>query len=364
MSLLEDNFPAGEKILADIENVFKNDPELEDFFIIPLTENQNKSPVIHANHSLGLESWCVQHVYCYVYGRLMNHKTRKKREEHKSVVRMLRGALLINPETTTFWNMSKQLIDAERISPEEDLRFSAVVLSFKPKCSEVFTHRKWVLRKIIQQPDVQPFTIIKLLQAELRVTQSAASKYPSNYNAWNHRKWVLEFLVPKGGDGKEVLKQELKQSHWWTSNHVSDFSGLQYRQFIMQKIFESFSYEDYLTWSDWSLEFPGQMDVRCCISCAAAAILEQELQSSTDLLIRFEGHESLWYHRRFILISLQKVCTSVLCVKLDLSVFTTVIISEYSFSNNLACDSQVPHQKRHAKQHSSWINNALGISPP
>lgn len=155
-------------------------------------------------------------------------------------MRLLRGALLINPETTTFWNMCKQLVDSERISPEHELKFTAIVLSFKPKCSEVFTHRKWVLQKLLQQPDLQTFMILKFLREDLKVTLLAASKYSSNYNAWNHRKWAMENLVPKCHN-TEILKQELKQCHWWTSNHVSDFSGLQFRQYILQQIFATLS---------------------------------------------------------------------------------------------------------------------------
>jgi protein prenyltransferase alpha subunit repeat containing protein 1 len=159
-------------------------------------------------------------------------------------VRLLHGALLINPETATFWNMSKQLVESERLSPEQELKFSAIVLSFKPKCSEVFSHRKWLLKKLMQQPDLQPFVVMKLLQAELKVSQLAASKYPSNYNAWNHRKWAMEFIVPKS-DERCALKQELQQSHWWTSSHVSDYSGLQYRQYLLQRIFSTFTHQVY-----------------------------------------------------------------------------------------------------------------------
>jgi hypothetical protein len=136
--------------------------------------------------------------------------------------------------------MCKQLVDSERISPEHELKFTAIVLSFKPKCSEVFTHRKWVLRKILQQPDLQPFTTLRFLQEDLKVTLLAASKYPSNYNAWNHRKWAMENLVPNCHK-TEILKQELKLSHGWTSNHVSDFSGLQFRQYLLQQIFATLS---------------------------------------------------------------------------------------------------------------------------
>ncbi|GLV44157.1 tempura [Carabus blaptoides fortunei] len=60
-----------EKILRDVETVVIRDEDLEEFVIIPVSLNQNKSPVIHVEHNLGLESWCVKHVYSYAYKKIL-----------------------------------------------------------------------------------------------------------------------------------------------------------------------------------------------------------------------------------------------------------------------------------------------------
>jgi hypothetical protein len=48
---------------------------------VPVTVNHNKSPVLHVEHCLGLESWCVRHVYCYTYHRLMEARQLHNRRE-------------------------------------------------------------------------------------------------------------------------------------------------------------------------------------------------------------------------------------------------------------------------------------------
>ena len=53
----------------------------KEFDIVPVTVNHNKSPVIHVEHCLGLESWCVRHVYCYTYHRLMDARQLRTRRE-------------------------------------------------------------------------------------------------------------------------------------------------------------------------------------------------------------------------------------------------------------------------------------------
>ncbi|XP_068081653.1 protein prenyltransferase alpha subunit repeat-containing protein 1 isoform X3 [Anabrus simplex] len=153
----DDPFPAAERILADIETVFKKDPELREFDIIPVTLNQNKSPVHHEEHCLGLESWCVRHVYCYAYHRLMDARQQKHRRTDPSAIsRMLLGALLLNPDVQTFWNMRRELVEAGYLDASSELHFTVVVLSKKPKSAEVFTHRKWLLRTLLKNAALHP----------------------------------------------------------------------------------------------------------------------------------------------------------------------------------------------------------------
>lgn len=100
-----------------------------EFIIIPTEDNtKNKSPVLYEQHSIGLESWCVKHVYQYACSTLFEHRkalsTRKlpyhKMEELNPV---LNGAILINPDTGTFWNMKRELVERDLLSVEDELYF-------------------------------------------------------------------------------------------------------------------------------------------------------------------------------------------------------------------------------------------------
>lgn len=52
----------------------------KEFDLVIQPESQNKSPVIYVDHCLGLESWCVRHVYKYVYQKLITVRKRLKRQ--------------------------------------------------------------------------------------------------------------------------------------------------------------------------------------------------------------------------------------------------------------------------------------------
>lgn len=66
------------------------------------------------------------------------------------IVTLLTSALLLNPEVTTFWNMRRELIIDGYLKPNDELKFSAVVLTFKPKCAEIFNYRRWIFLDILK----------------------------------------------------------------------------------------------------------------------------------------------------------------------------------------------------------------------
>lgn len=63
----------------------------KDFEILPVAVGENKSPVIHAEHTLGLQEWCVRHLYVHVYHKLksLKQQQRLRREGMHSAVTSL-----------------------------------------------------------------------------------------------------------------------------------------------------------------------------------------------------------------------------------------------------------------------------------
>lgn len=127
------------------------------FDIVPVENNtRNKSPVLHLENCLGLESWCVKHVYIYCYNELMDkYFTKPKRKSSKPTsvnserqAVLLNVTLLINPELSSLWNKRRDMFQGNLMEKTSELQFTKIVLSRKPKCNEAFSYRRWLLQGI------------------------------------------------------------------------------------------------------------------------------------------------------------------------------------------------------------------------
>ncbi|KAI8434118.1 hypothetical protein MSG28_012255 [Choristoneura fumiferana] len=138
------------------------------FDIVPVDSNfKNKSPVLHVENCLGLESWCVKHVYMYCYSELMDkcfvkpkRKTPKSSVNSERLAQLLNVTLLLNPELNTFWNKRRELL----------LRYE----------------------------NLQTRDIETLISEELHICQLSSDKSPNNYHSWNHRMWLAVRLRGAG----------------------------------------------------------------------------------------------------------------------------------------------------------------------
>jgi len=311
----EDTFPAAEKILSDIENIFKKDKKLARFEILPVSDNENKSPIHHAEHCLALESWCVKHVYCHAYSHAMAlRRGRGRKGDYSRTNMILLGALLLKPDLPLFWNMRKELINMKKIDPAFELHFTEVVLSYKPKCAEVFFHRKWLISDFMKGAQKD----INLWDNELQVCEIAADRYSSNYHAWTHRIWCLSQYEKCSSDLQRLYAKEWKWSEKWITFHISDYSGFYYRQHLITKLCTEPSLLD-------SVQFMNCPNIRESLNKFFKSIHIKELSNlsqtiqlpfkllifeivlNSELMFIYTDHESLWSHRKFILQLLKKI---------------------------------------------------------
>ncbi|CAK9810497.1 Protein prenyltransferase alpha subunit repeat-containing protein 1 [Anthophora quadrimaculata] len=331
----DDIFPAAEKILSDIENVLKKNPSLKSFEIIPAEDNENKSPVFHQEDSLGLASWCVQPLYCYAHRRLFELRQNKhRREEPSTVARWLLGALLLNPDVTTFWNMRRELVRSHKLDASEEFFFSRLVLYHKPKCFEAFAYRRWLLSYILNTKDghYDPEPTESPLCTELDIATTCADRYASNYHAWSHRRHVMT-LRESRGFSHPTMETEWKNSLAWCQRHVSDYSGLSYRQFLLRKHmfeFKELPREPYVKCPDLGEQCREELfayiksnigetgDTRKLQRLLATTNSEsageasqqayfralsywvEECRANDSAICMYNDHEALWCHRRFL----------------------------------------------------------------
>lgn len=357
-----DKFALVEKILKDIDNIMLKNAELYAFDIVPVESNfQNKSPVLHMENCLGLESWCVKHVYMYCYSELMDKylgKSKRKALKLSSVnserlTKLLNVTLLLNPELSTLWNKRRDLVFRSDLHRIAELRFTKLVLSRKPKSNDAFSYRRWLLDSIFQEENLQSNFIDNLVNEELRICQLAADKSPNNYHSWSHRMWLLQKLknIDKQYNLNLLYMKEYDFSEHWISKHVSDYSCFHYRQFCIKNIF---AIETDSLWKDVNdyihinlrnsfvhvlmANYPSdstvnlvEKDLLSCtpdnllnvlfinsykncncninnfLTCRKFEILFHELNSNNELLRFYKGHETLWYHRRFIVFQILNV---------------------------------------------------------
>lgn len=340
----EEVFPAAEKILSDIENVFKKDLNLASFEIIPAEDNENKSPVFHEENSLGLATWCIQPLYCYVYNRLLDlRQNYHRREEPTTISRWLLGALLLNPDMSTFWNMRRELMRNGRLDPLQELRFVNVVLYHKAKCFEAFSYRRWLLKLILIENKEPTHDVDTLLHNEIQITTVAANRYGNNCHAWSHREQILSMLEALStGNFNSFLENEWEESTRWCNLHISDYSGFSYRQFLLKRLLlrkyqpeQHKSPQEIQKRRDIIIDFVKTATRGCndvfllrdetckdVLDLLHGAIATKGLEKkfehtmvnlsywaedciiNEELINNFPGHDALWYHRRFLVFSM------------------------------------------------------------
>uniref|UniRef100_A0A2A4JMZ2 Protein prenyltransferase alpha subunit repeat-containing protein 1 n=1 Tax=Heliothis virescens TaxID=7102 RepID=A0A2A4JMZ2_HELVI len=340
-----------EKIIKELNHVLAK-PGLTEFDIVPLESNKNKSPVLFVETSVGLESWCVKHVYLYCYNELIedfltNPKRRLSRVSNlnfKRIAYLLNTTILLNPDVSTLWNKRREMMEKNFLEWVSELQFSRLVISRKPKCNEAFAYRRWILKDILKEEVVQPFQLIDaIISEEIDVCNMAADKCQNNYHCWDHRRWLHNTCREMQYDFNSTFFcfNEYKFIKDWTSKHVSDHSCFHYRQFCVKKLYEVD--ERWMVFEKMlevdlrenlqkivEAHLPNDPNVKpnktckktiedddlialvlghCpgnCIcsdvtyTCQKLELLFYELVSNDELLKYYKYHETLWYHRRFI----------------------------------------------------------------
>lgn len=311
-----------ERILVDLENIIAYDDNLKQFDIVPVTENnKNKSPVLYEEHSVGLEMWCVKHVYSYIHSYLLKIRKQLKKSlcqsDTERVNRLLLGAVLIQPEVTTFWNMRKDLLEMNLIKADKELLLTKLVLSYKSKSNEAFAHRKWIIKRLLKNVH----NAEALLDEEFSIATMACRKAGNNYHAWSYKIWLIE-SIPDTFLKSAVIKREFTSSFDWIFRTVSEHSGFHYRQrllFLLRQLAPTDSYfkdfkqfvVNYLhivhnSTESLLLHLLGETPIKSgdFPVCNLCVLLFELLYTCRELNNSYPGHESIWYHRRFVVYTL------------------------------------------------------------
>jgi len=304
----DDFSDVAERIFHNLNVVFDRDDALDEFDIIPVESKSNRSPVIHTNHKLALESWCIPFLYTHSFknficllpknrfpsssalrnsnscSREVSSKlsTLSESERIARGLQLSRALILLNPDLTLAWNYRREIFNTSSKLKvlKAELQLVCLTASRKPKCPEGFTYRKWLVKRILESNLVP--NLLEFYENESIAAETAAAKYFSNYHAWSYRLWFLEFILDNKDivskkEAQEIVDKELVKSNLWVEKHVSDYSGFHYRQKVLHHI--------------------GKLGTNQFIIDR----LKQELEENQSMINLFPGHESLWYHRRGVM---------------------------------------------------------------
>ena len=193
--------------------------------------------------------------------------------------RSSRAVTLLNGENITAWNCRRTVICEEHCSivPERELMLNTLALSRQPKCSPTWQYRQWLLSSDIAFPSL--LRVPDDYTREFDVVSRAVLRYPRNYAAWQHRHWLLqraEHQLSKEAFSS-LLMDEFVRNTDHCRLHVSDGSAFHFRRLLLYCI------------DRYSLRKPHDAGIEACFALSLARV--------------YPGHESLWIHCSFSIIS-------------------------------------------------------------
>ncbi|CAN1246936.1 Protein prenyltransferase alpha subunit repeat-containing protein 1-B (Fragment) [Linum grandiflorum] len=216
------------------------------------------------NHKLGISSDILLQLYAAARKEFMNAVVEYKKlvdPSHPSaealetaVMKHSKALLLLSPDFGTAWN-SRKLIASKKQQASmfiDELRLSALVLSYSPKSEQAWCHRRWVVKNLAAKCSTLP----EILEEESDLVEKIA----------------------------EVL-QQLKKSKGWAALNVADNSCFHYRMRLIIRILE---------------DCCRKQEEGCCDSCVEVYWLwQEELEWNEELIKRYLGREQSPESRKF-----------------------------------------------------------------
>jgi len=136
-----------------------------------------------------------------------------------------------------------------------------------------------------------------------------AELYPKNYYAWTYRYWILLNISNNSSQSKSFLDEELRIMKNWVQKNISDYSGFQYLQRCLIRLSKYYdnsfsdlhgiSRKDILEKININIQLQNQ-NLKNNNLDSIVFLWYEEIQFTKDLILRYPGHESLWYHLRFL----------------------------------------------------------------
>ncbi|CAB4394290.1 unnamed protein product [Rhizophagus irregularis] len=274
--------------------------------------NNEYYPFLLIESNLGIPLKYVDKIYKYAHGIFMNVRGDGKVKPSETVKLLkdsTRCMVIINADCYSALNTRKKLIIDNHIDPTRELKFIDLLFTFPKhtKHSTIWFHRKWIILRIQQHFSSND---ISQWQYEINITRRVAELYPKNYYAWTYRHWILLNIKTDSVQSKSFFVDELKIMKIWVQTNISDYSGFQHLQRCLIRIgqyydnsfsdFYGISRRDILNKININTQLQNRDLKKNSRSDSIVSLWYKEIQFTKDLILRYPGHESLWYHLRFL----------------------------------------------------------------
>jgi protein prenyltransferase alpha subunit repeat containing protein 1 len=268
----------------------------------------------YPDHRVAVAASAVPGLYLHAYQSLFELRSQRYRVKGvdapphsiQALDKLSKVVLFFNSECATAWNIRssdifipvhygirkfpifprKELLESDHTSLYVERNICNVVLQSFPKSRETFAHRRWLIQNAMGKLGDQAIVsskLVDLFMQEQRVCQWCAELARHNYQAWTHRHWIFKHCVNNQIEIFNHLESDLADTEVWLQSHISDYSGMHHRYYVIKYIGDELCS---------LMPLPGQKSL--------TNILTADLAIVSSLILSFPGHQALWYYRRSI----------------------------------------------------------------
>jgi hypothetical protein len=233
----------------------------------------------------------------------------------------------------------KELFQSQHLTLDEELNFSRLVMTRKPKSPDNFYHRQW----LINQQSIDWLTDERFV-FEIDLCQYAADRYDRNYYAWKFRSWLFDRKTDVSID---LYHEDIFTLVGWIQRHVSDYSACHHLQSQTLSLFRLIR-KDGVSKDE---------------TARILEVLQEQFDAIDRLLQMYHNKECFYLHRRFLLQQLSVALEERGETKKSVRVQLSKRESEFVEQQVKQCESsERPQLTAIVAKHVRWLHKMLLVS--
>ncbi|CAI5730129.1 unnamed protein product [Peronospora destructor] len=266
----------GEMLLARLSMHFQQDPFIDEIGLLFDIEQSDVTPDTAfslENHKLGVAftASCIQEAV------EMTHS-----EDNGCRAQLLhctRAILLISADFYTAWNTRKSFVTRGWLDAQDEVQFTNLVFTLHPKSIDTWAYRRWLAIRLCQSLSEDELRMFS--EQQIEISSRLAELKPQNYHAWSFRHWIVSRLP------LDLMLKELNTMECWCKTHVTDYSGWNHRQHILNELAKK--YQD-----------------AGGVAGSLQNLVLAEFKFLSEVMATYSTYEALWCHRRYVMQRLLK----------------------------------------------------------